>query len=581
MPAPAGHWHGSKCPGPRIEFEEHEPNCEIKDTCHLLTQCRIVPHCVACGRKPLLHDIISEHDNSSTFIAIPQDKPFGHMNLYWPSRSWYHGSTDLVTSDKAKHEQALSGIYPTTLLPGQFRQALLSPTGGANFKHTGPIAIDPGFPVHLTLEMYEDDNCPEYEAFSYTWAGEHPEDEGQHLCRPVYIGSSWDVLRQTRNCWELLRFARLFQVTRHVWVDALCINQGNTEEKAQQVAKMGRIYRDSLRVVVYLGPDVAVKPNHRFSRRCHFGQFASSGVRPKDTNGSPMAFDIERLFRRRYFTRLWVIQELILSSKAIIHIGDIDISVDPIITKRLENTPGWDWAKTSAAWFKYVSRQTLGRDPCGALQLVSNASCSDLRDRLFGILGLMNPEDIVDRGVQADYSLSSQHVWIGFFAHCMLRLDIFWFLEYTVGLHTSSESQTLESWVPNWVPNWTSLLTWQRFQRPTLSCEEMADATRRALATEEPYKNSTAFVRTEPDIKWLIPINPNIESRTLWNQGAALDAKTRALSHVQAIYLFAIPSTPQLWTRLGDYGVYEIDLLSMHWRNGAKWPEKRLRHHML
>ncbi|KAI1739227.1 heterokaryon incompatibility protein-domain-containing protein [Xylaria scruposa] len=459
MPARAN-WHHSKCPGPRIEFEDHEPNCEIKDTCHLLPRCRIVPHCVACGQKPPLHDIVSEHSNSSTFIAMPQDKPFGHMNLYWPSRSLYHGSADLVASDKAKHEHVLSDIYPTTLLPSQFRQALLSPTGGANIRYTRSTAMEPEFPVHLTLETYEDDNCPEYEAFSYTWAGEYPEDEGQDLCCPVYIGSYWDVLVQTRNCWELLRFARLPQVTRHVWVDALCINQGNMEEKTQQVAKMGQIYRESSRVVVYLGPDVAVKPGRRFPRRHHLGQFASGEVRPISASGSLMDFDMERLFRRRYFSRLWVIQELILSSKAIIRIGDIDVSVDPIIMKRLENIQGWDWAKTPAAWFQYVSQQTLGSDPCEALQLVSNTSCSDSRDRLFGILGLMNPDSIINQGVQADYSLSSQHVWIGFFAHCLLRLDLVWFLVHAAGPRMPSKGQILESWVPSWVPDWTSPLTW-------------------------------------------------------------------------------------------------------------------------
>ncbi|KAI0545828.1 hypothetical protein F4679DRAFT_559915, partial [Xylaria curta] len=351
------------------------------------------------------------------------------------------------------------------------------------------------------------------------------------------------------------------------------------EEKTQQVAKMGRIYRESSRVVVYLGPDVAVKPGRRFPRRHHFGQFASGEVRPKSASGSLMDFDMERLFRRRYFSRLWVIQELILSSKAIIRIGDIDVSVDPIITERLENIQGWDWAKTPAAWFQYVSRQTLGSDPCEALQLVSNTSCSDPRDRLFGILGLMNPDNIINQGVQVDYSLSSQHVWIGFFAHCLLRLDIIWFLAHAAGPRRPSKGQLLESWVPSWVPDWTSLLTWQRFQRPKLSYDEMTDATRRALVTEEPsYNNSAAFVRMEPDLRRFIP-GADVESRILWNQGAAVDAKTGALSHIQAIHLFAIPSTAQLRARLGDYGVYEIDLLGMHWLKEAENLKDRWDYH--
>ncbi|KAF2962943.1 hypothetical protein GQX73_g10632 [Xylaria multiplex] len=574
MPTPTYHWHDPKCPGPRIEFEDHEPNCEIKNTCHLLPQCKIVPHCVACGRKPPIHDIISQSGNFSTIGAEPQGDPFGQLNLYWPSRSLYHGSADSTTSKQETREQALSKVYPTTLLPNQFRQACLSPTEGEDFGHARSTAMDQeDFPVHLTLEVYEVDNYPEYEAFSYTWEGEYPEkDKGPLLCRPVYIGSFWDVLMQTRNCWELLRFARLPHIARHIWVDAVCINQGNTEERARQVAAMGRIYGDSLRVVVYLGPDVVVKPTHRFPRRRHLDQFTASEARPMGSNGSVIDLDMEKLFRRRYFTRLWVIQELIVASKVIIRIGDMDVAADSIITKRLKNTPGWDWAKTSAPWFQYVTQQTLGTDPCEALQLVWNANCADSRDRLFGVLGLMNPEDILNRGVEANYSISSQHVWIGFFAHCLLRLDIFWFLTYAVGLRKSSQSQPIEPWIPSWVPDWTSRPTWQGFHRPTLSYEEVVDEISHAVVGRESCWHSFP---SRGDITKMRLMSA--KSGTPWSQGVTVDSKTGTLNRIRAIHLFAIPSTPQLRTHIGEYGVYEIDLHGMH-QHIARQPREHITH---
>jgi hypothetical protein len=51
----------------------------------------------------------------------------------------------------------------------------------------------------------------------------------------------------------------LYSVRRKVapqthWIDALCINQSNTAERNQQVAIMGRIYRQSERVLIWLGP---------------------------------------------------------------------------------------------------------------------------------------------------------------------------------------------------------------------------------------------------------------------------------------------------------------------------------------
>ncbi|RWA05284.1 hypothetical protein EKO27_g9829 [Xylaria grammica] len=512
MAASTNHWHDLKCPGPKIELEEHEPNCGIKDTRHFPPLFKLVPYCVACGQRPPLHDILSKHGNSGTLGVEPEVKPLGQLNLYWPSTSLYHGSTELATPEKSTQEERFSTVYPATLLPDQFRQARLSPAQGGNFKQTLSNAADPeDFPVHLTLEIYHEDNYPEYEAFSYTWGGEDPEDDEGHC--PVYVGPYWDILIQTRNCWELLRFARLPHTTRQIWVDAVCINQGNMEEKAQQVAKMGRVFRESLRVVVYLGPDAVVKPQHRFPRRHHFGEFATGAVRPKALDGSVMDFDIETLFQKRYFTRLWVVQELILSPRTIIRIGDIDISVDSVTTKRLgESVPGWDWAKTPVPWFRYVARQTLGRDPCEALQLVSKANCSDLRDRLFGIL---------------------EH-------------------------RKSSGSQVAEPWVPSWVPDWTSPKTWQRFRRPTSSYEEIEDAASHALIAKDPD-----LLPVQSGLVWPVP-NPDAKSRILWNREATVNAKTGTLSHVRAMRLFVIPSTPKHCARFGDYGVYMV-ILKMTW----------------
>ncbi|CAJ2502312.1 Uu.00g097060.m01.CDS01 [Anthostomella pinea] len=39
-----------------------------------------------------------------------------------------------------------------------------------------------------------------------------------------------------------------------MWVDALCIDQGNTIERGSQVLRMGDIYKLAQRVIVWLGP---------------------------------------------------------------------------------------------------------------------------------------------------------------------------------------------------------------------------------------------------------------------------------------------------------------------------------------
>jgi predicted AAA+ superfamily ATPase len=41
-----------------------------------------------------------------------------------------------------------------------------------------------------------------------------------------------------------------------LWVDAICINQFDNEERTQQVALMGDIYSQSKEVVIWLGKDL-------------------------------------------------------------------------------------------------------------------------------------------------------------------------------------------------------------------------------------------------------------------------------------------------------------------------------------
>ena len=119
--------------------------------------------------------------------------------MLYTLRAWGEAREPVSDSDgqpeKPKQEAAISisTIYSATLAPNEFRLACL----------TAPT--DKDSPIHLTLETYTDDNCPEYKPVSYTWEGE---DGNNSLSSPIFIEPYWDVLLQTRNCWEILRFMR-------------------------------------------------------------------------------------------------------------------------------------------------------------------------------------------------------------------------------------------------------------------------------------------------------------------------------------------------------------------------------------
>jgi hypothetical protein len=57
----------------------------------------------------------------------------------------------------------------------------------------------------------------------------------------------------TVNLHEALSHLRDRSIERIIWVDAVCINQNDGEEKGQQIQLMAKIYGQASRVLVWLG----------------------------------------------------------------------------------------------------------------------------------------------------------------------------------------------------------------------------------------------------------------------------------------------------------------------------------------
>lgn len=88
-----------------------------------------------------------------------------------------------------------------------------------------------------------------YDALSYVWGSREKMDE---------IICCNKVLSITANLAGALRGLRSTQeagTVRRLWVDALCIDQDNSEEKNHQVKHLGRVYEGATEVIVWLGPD--------------------------------------------------------------------------------------------------------------------------------------------------------------------------------------------------------------------------------------------------------------------------------------------------------------------------------------
>ena len=463
------------------------------------------------------------------------------MNLRWPRSVPYRSILGKPTSDSSQPPESPAGskkteeaqtapskphaspIYGDTLAPHEFRLACLTAVEGANEQ----------FPLHVSLEVFEDRNCPEYETVSYTWGGE---DADYSLSRPIFVGPFWDVLFQTKNCWEMLRFVRPWRGTRMVWVDALCINQANITERGQQVAKMARIYEHCLRVIIYLGSDI-ILPLSRgtFPTRCRLLDLSSGSVAPKLPAGHKLAaaLSLGEILERQYFSRVWVIQELLLSRQTVIRIGDVEFWTDstPWGTPS-EQMPNLE--SMQAPWVRFLAQKAFATtDILDVLRTTASSRASDPRDKIFGLLSLVRLNDAERRLWQPDYSIPPAHVFTGFFAHCIVNLENLSFLFFAAGIHSAPSSS------PSWVPDWSTAESWQQLMTRTPQAA--------AIMSLQNYTSLPTELWTRQNkYPWDWVYNGGAYQR--WNDNIAVCTETGALSlnltHICEIPTQPIPETP-------------------------------------
>jgi hypothetical protein len=104
--------------------------------------------------------------------------------------------------------------------------------------------------LHCHLIHVPRDNPEEYQALSYAWGPPHERGLGQ-----IYLeGTPHPVTRTMEIALRKLRRTS-GEPPLMLWIDALCINQGDDEEKCEQVEKMRTIYQRAREVAIWLGPE--------------------------------------------------------------------------------------------------------------------------------------------------------------------------------------------------------------------------------------------------------------------------------------------------------------------------------------
>ncbi|KAH6678701.1 heterokaryon incompatibility protein-domain-containing protein [Halenospora varia] len=173
-------------------------------------------------------------------------------------------------------------------------------------EHDDPIRIDL---KHTTFA-----EKPKYESLSYTWGS-------SNTVKAIEINGIFVSVR--RNLDRALRHFRRKDRERVLWIDAICINQADDEEKSWQVKLMADIYRRAQRVLVWLGTIDGIEHPRPQSRGISSKLKGRNGRGREDkTQEEKDREDAEYhrvLCLKPYWTRVWIVQEVGAAADLEIH----------------------------------------------------------------------------------------------------------------------------------------------------------------------------------------------------------------------------------------------------------------------
>ena len=295
-----------------------------------------------------------------------------------------------------------------------------------------------------------------------------------------------------------------------LWIDAVCINQNDIEERNQQVKRMRDIYQQALGTISWLGPatddgDLAMAllqsiAIYQINTRDDAIAQVAAVFRDADLFGTEAWIALGRFVCRPYWSRLWIIQEIVMGYNHLnIMLGDRHIrrswleSVVAILCLDFNGLANALESKADAADLpeNFTKVALTGLVRLQHLQLLRHAvveseNCMDLRsiltrirmaeatdpkDRVYGILGLIDP--CVTALITVDYTLSLEDIYTQFVIAVIQstgKLDV---------ILSHGNVNVSQRMLPSWVPDWTEglAISWEMSPKTPYRADRNAMAT--------------------------------------------------------------------------------------------------------
>ena len=316
------------------------------------------------------------------------------------------------------------------------------------------------------------DADPPYECLSYRWGHE---DSGS-----IMLGENAN-LALNQNLLDALHFLRQSDTTRVLWADQICINQADDLEKTKQVGLMAEIYQKASRVIAWLGLPNEKTPS-TFDFLKSLGSYVVALARNKgvgspntaeDNNkwleamikeyptSLPQWTDVEAFLERDWFSRVWILQEVVLAKSILIQSGDHTLSwaALDLVGALLVNRPKNDVAPIRDLG-EFMLQMVNARVTHGAIAIEQKRSflsltallrdmrarkATDPRDKVYGLLGIAFGQS--ESSLRPDYTKDWPQVYTNttnsLLAHDK-KLSILKLVEVKARMETQ---------IPSWVPD--------------------------------------------------------------------------------------------------------------------------------
>ncbi|KAK5652642.1 hypothetical protein OQA88_10235 [Cercophora sp. LCS_1] len=232
------------------------------------------------------------------------------------------------------------------------------------------------------------------------------------------------------NAVAALHRLRLRSVPRHVWVDAICINRDDHEERERHILLMGRILAQARHVCVCLGESAEPKG------------------KDKGWAGAREVVD------SAWWEQVWSLPEVILGKKIVLITPEDEITWDTVeraVKERHNDVPNTH--STFHGFNRLREKWASGHWDVSIYQLLElsrHLDCEDPRDRIYALFGL--EPSLTQFEIAPKYDVPAADIHLDFTRKMIQRtgrLDILNCVRPRCGT-TPTESEPSPSWVPTW-----------------------------------------------------------------------------------------------------------------------------------